>query len=122
MHTQPTPHDPDPLETDRLTWAVLLANWTEFARSAAALPEEGQAGIVRASVTDIITLQAVWFSLQHLDELDVAQRAIGLDRAAVLVERHATQLRARFEGTPMPDGLASLLEDAQAALRANQNS
>ena len=50
-----------PSKPDRLTWAVLLARWTDFARSALALPEVGEPGLVRQSVTDIITLQAVWF-------------------------------------------------------------
>lgn len=59
----PIMNQPKPLEPERLTWAVLLARWTEFARSAVALPKEGEAGLVRQSVADIITLQAVWFAL-----------------------------------------------------------
>lgn len=107
----------EPLEPERLTWAVLLGRWTEFARGAVALPAEGEAGLVRDSVTDIITLQAVWFALQHMDELDPSERALGLSRAGVLIERHAGAVRARFEGQPMPDALQELIEDTDEQFR-----
>ncbi len=103
--------DVEPLEPDRLTWAVLLAQWTDFARSAVALPEVGAPGLVRQSVTDIITLQAVWFALRQMDELSDAERAMGLDRAGVLIHRHAAAIRARFADQPIPGDLRSLLQD-----------
>ncbi|MFK7790097.1 MAG: hypothetical protein AB8C95_11480 [Phycisphaeraceae bacterium] len=105
----------EPLEPDRLTWAVLLARWSDFARSAVALPEEGQPGLVRQSVTDIITLQAVWFALRQMDELSDAERAIGLDRAGVLIERHRGAIEARFGKNSMPEDLESLLGDVSTA-------
>lgn len=104
----------EPLEPDRLTWAVLLAKWTEFARASVALPDSGEAGLVRRSVTDIIALQAVWFSLRQLDELDRAERSVGLNRAGVLIERHASAIAERFEGQPMPAELAELVDDVRA--------
>ncbi len=110
--------EPAPLEPDRLTWAVLLARWTEFARSAVALPEEGEAGLVRQSVTDIITLQAVWFSLRQMDELDRAEQAVGLDRAGVLITRHAAAIHNRFGETPLPEDLRSLLDDVAEAYQS----
>lgn len=103
----------EPLDPARLTWAVLLGRWTEFARSAVALPTEGDAGRVRASVTDIITLQAVWFALQHMDELGPAERAIGLDRAGVLIDRHSTAVRKRFADDPMPQALSELMDEVK---------
>lgn len=106
--------DPEPLEPERLTWAVLLARWTEFARSSVALPEEGEAGLVRQSVTDIITLQAVWFALEQLDELQDPEQSVGLDRAGVLISRHSTAIRQRYAGQPIPEALGSLLEDVAA--------
>lgn len=105
----------EPLESDRLTWAVLLARWTDFARSAVALPEDGEPGLVRQSVTDIITLQAVWFSLGQMDELSDKERALGLDRAGVLIDRHAAAIHARFGDQPLPEDLQSLLDDASEA-------
>ena len=103
----------EPLEPERLTWAVLLARWTEFARSAVALPEEGEAGLVRQSVTDIITLQAVWFALSHMDELDTRERGIGLSRAGVLIARHTRAIRARFGDQPLPAELEELIDDVK---------
>lgn len=107
--------DVEPLEPDRLTWAVLLARWTDFARSAVALPEDGEPGRVRQSVTDIITLQAVWFAMGQMDELSPAERAIGLDRAGVLIDRHHSAILARFSGNPLPEDLESLLSDVADA-------
>ena len=103
--------EPEPLEPDRLTWAVLLARWTDFARSAVALPETGESGLVRQSVTDIITLQAVWFSLRQMDELEPAEQALGLNRAGVLIARHSEAIRSRFQHQPLPEDLQSLLND-----------
>jgi len=104
----------EPLEPDRLTWAVLLAKWTEFARASVALPEAGEAGRVRRSVTDIIALQAVWFALRQLDELDRAERSLGLDRAGVLIDRHTSAIAGRFAGQPMPAELQDLIDDVRA--------
>lgn len=106
-----------PLYPERLTWPVLLARWVAFAKSAVALPDDAAGRRLRGSVPDIIQLQAVWFSLEHLDELDADQRALGLDRAEVLIERHAGALRARWAGEGLPGELAELVADAEAALR-----
>lgn len=104
----------DPLHPERLTWAVLLGRWTDFARSAVALPDTGDGRRMRDSVADVITLQAVWFSLQHLDELDPQQRQVGLDRAGVLIDRSAAAIAARYpEGVPAL--MAELIGDARAA-------
>ena len=112
----------EPLEPDRLTWAVLLARWTDFARSALALSEEGEPGLVRQSVTDIITLQAVWFALGQMDELSPAERAMGLDRAGVLIRRHREAIDARFGQNPLPEDLQSLLNDVAAAYRRGKDN
>ena len=114
--------EPEPLEPDRLTWAVLLARWTDFARSAVALPEAGEPGLVRQSVTDIITLQAVWFALRQMDELSESERAIGLDRAGVLIARHRGAIEARFGDALLPEGLQSLLNDVEEAYSSQQEN
>lgn len=111
----------EPLEPERLTWAVLLARWVEFARGSVALPEQGQAGLVRQSVADIITLQAVWFSLGQLDELESSEQALGLDRAGVLIERHTLAIHKRFADQPMPEALAELIDDVQIEYRNHQS-
>jgi hypothetical protein len=110
---------PEPLDTDRLTWAVLLARWTDFARGAVALPEAGEPGLVKRSVADIIALQAVWFSLQQMDELSEDERAIGLDRAGVLIRRHRDAIRTRFGDAVIPEDLASLIHDVEELYEKN---
>lgn len=98
-------------EVAKLTWAVLLGRWIEFAQAAVALPNDDAGQRWRASVPDLIGLQAVWFALQHLDELDRPQQAVGLDRAAVLIEQHRANLEQRF-GADLPPAVAELLQDA----------
>lgn len=113
----PTISEFEGFEPQRLTWAVLLARWTEFARAAVALPDSGEPGLVRQSVTDIIALQAVWFALGHLEELEADEKQLGIDRAGVLIARHAGAVRKRFEQAdqPLPEELEELLNDASTA-------
>lgn len=106
---------PAPLYPDRLTWAVLLGRWVDFARSAVALPTDTEGAKMRESVVDIIMLQAVWFALQHLQELTAAERALGVDRAGVLIEKHASALRQRWHDA-MPTGIEELIIDATREL------
>ena len=108
---------PAPLHPNRLTWTVLLGRWVDFARSALALPADAQGTKLRDSVPDIIMLQAVWFALQHLHELNAAEKALGLDRAGVLLEKHTNALRSRWQSA-MPQGIEELIRDAMAQWRA----
>lgn len=106
----------EPLYPDRLTWAVLLGRWVEFARSAVGLPDTAEGTRMRESVPDIIMLQAVWFALDHLEDLDTPERSLGLDRAQVLIEKHTTALQERWQNTPMPALLKELINDARDQL------
>jgi hypothetical protein len=115
------PREFEPLPVSQLTWTVLLGRWVEFARAAVALPSDGEGGRWRGAVPDVIQLQAVCFSLEHLHELAADERALGLDRAAVLIERHAAALSRRWDGGPLPSGLRELIDDARAALRRRQD-
>jgi hypothetical protein len=98
-----------------LTWAVLLARWVDFARSAIALPDDSDGRRMRDSVADVIMLQAVWFSLKQLDELNGAERALGLDRAEVLIDKHEHALAVRW-GDAMPTSIRQLIDDARRQL------
>jgi len=112
-----TPDAPEPsFDADRLTWAVLLGRWVEFARGALALPDDQAGRAMCGSVADIIALQAVWFALQHLDELDADERALGVAKAEVLIERHARAVAQRWDGVEVPCELTALIEDAREAL------
>ncbi len=101
---------------DRLTWAVLLGRWTDFARSAVALPDDAAGRRLRASVADLIGLQAVWFALSHLEELTDDERTLGLMRAGVLIDRYEAALRRRFVPDPLPAQVEELVSNARSAL------
>jgi hypothetical protein len=100
-----------------LTWAALLARWTEFAKSAVALPRDGEGGKLREAVPALIGLQAVAHALAELDQLPEEERALGLDRAEVLIGRYGAALAALW-GADMPSQVQEVLEDARLALRA----
>ncbi|MFW6059194.1 MAG: hypothetical protein ACODAQ_03380 [Phycisphaeraceae bacterium] len=109
-----------PLHPEQLTWAVLLGQWVEFAKRAVGLPQDDAGRRMRDSVPDVIMLQAVWFALQHLEELDAEERALGLDRAEVLIEKHTATLRKRWQNVEMPSELHKLIDDAHAQLAEAQ--
>lgn len=109
-------------DAGRVTWAVLLGGWIEFAKSSLALPDGGAGRAMRESVSDIIGLQAVWFALQHVDELDADEKALGIDRAEVLIERHAEAIEARWRGEALPGELTVLIEDARSMLAKSQST
>ena len=108
---------PAPLHADRLTWAVLLGRWVDFARGAVGLPGNTEGTRMRESVPDIIMLQAVWFSLQHLHELAPPERALGIARADVLIEKHELELRQRWSKR-LPEKIAELIAEAREKLAA----
>jgi len=104
-------------EPRKLTWAALLGRWVAFARSAVALPDDQAGRAMRAAVPDIIALQAVTMALNDSEDLPADQRALGLDRAHVLIDKHTRQLHTLFDGRELHPMLQELIEDAQAAAR-----
>ncbi len=66
----------------------------------------------------VITLQAVSFALRQLDDLPEDERALGLDRAEILIRRESGTLNSAWRGEPMPELLLDLVADAASALRA----
>lgn len=98
--------------SEKLTWAALLGRWIEFARSAVALPDDAAGQAMRDSVPDIIMLQAVYFALEHLGDLDRGERALGLDRAQVLISKHTNAIHDRWSDLPIPAGITELIDDA----------
>lgn len=108
----------------QLDWAALLARWMEFARASVALPDDAQGRRWRASISSIITLQAVTLALGELERLENEERAVAIDRASLLIERESQALDAAWDGTPS-DEVEQLIEDADSALnhaRSRQNS
>jgi hypothetical protein len=87
----------------------------DLAQSALALPSNAAGLKMRASVPDIVMLQAVTFALGELDHMDPNQRSLGLDRAALLIEKHAQQLQSRWPEGSLHPQLHQLITDAQQA-------
>ncbi len=104
------------LNTEGLTWVALLGHWTAFARAAVKLPVDGDGGRVKESVADLIGLQAVWFALGSLEGLARGEQILGLNKAGVLIERHAQNIQGRWQDQPVPGGIVELIQDAHAAL------
>ncbi|MBX3363439.1 MAG: hypothetical protein KF866_01630 [Phycisphaeraceae bacterium] len=97
-----------------VTWAALLAHWTHFAQASLALPDT-QARWKHA-VPDIIALQAVTFAAADLDTLPNDERALGVDRAEVLLGKHVAAVHALWHGQMLPDALRELIDDARLAV------
>lgn len=112
----PAPQTP-PFHPRAATWAALLGHWTRFARSALALPRDEAGERLRASVGDLIMLQAVTCALGEVESMPAGERSLGIDRAGVLIEKHAAALAARWpEGLPPP--IETFVREAQDALSA----
>ncbi|QQE10770.1 hypothetical protein JD969_14855 [Planctomycetota bacterium] len=108
----------EPLPSDQLTWAALLGKWVEFARSAVGLPATEEGELMKASVVDVIMLQAVWFALENLKDLPREEQALGVDRAGVLVAKHVGELERRYDNQDMPGLMVELIDDAEKSLHA----
>ena len=106
-------------DTDRaLTWAALLAKWTEFAQSALALPDDEEGGRLKEAVPSIIGLQAVTHACAEIRDLPEAERALGEDKADMLIKKHAGEINTIWRGEQMPEAVVELVEDARLAFRA----
>lgn len=101
---------------DDLTWVMLLARWTALAKATVALPDDAAGDRWRNAITPIITLQAVTHALGELDELAPDERALGLDKAELLIQTNAQALHELWASEPLPGSVVELLDDARAAL------
>lgn len=99
------------------TWAGLLAHYMDFARSAVALPDEGDLGRWKQVVPSIITLHAVAHALTELNELEPDERSVGLDRAGMLISEHVGLIHKQWRGEMLPIELVELIDDARSAER-----
>lgn len=101
----------------RLTWAALLGQWVRFAQSALALPDDAEGRAWKAAVPAIIALQAVCMALRDAHRLPPDERALGLDRARILLEKHSAELHRLFANGPLHPMLRELIADAELAIR-----
>lgn len=123
MTTRDTPgEESDGGAPSLVTWAALLAHWTRFAQSAVALPRDGEGARWRQCVPDVIALHAVTLACAGLDDLPEGERALGLDRAGLMVRRHAGNIHEAWRGEPLPEGLQALENEAFEAVRRAPDS
>lgn len=94
----------------------MLGRWTDLARASLALPRGAEGDRWRAATPGIIGLQAVTYALGDLAALSAEERAVGIDRAEILIRRHEAELAALWDGSDMHPELAALVADARAAL------
>lgn len=106
----------EPLETGKMTWAVLVGRWMAFAQSAVALPDTAEGRAWKEAVPSIITLQALYFALKDSEGLDREQLHVGYDRASVQMNEQIGKLKGLFEGESLHPMLTDLIEDVQGAL------
>lgn len=116
MSLEPTP--PEPLHPEQLTWAVLLAQWIDLAKSASALGPDSQSQALRKLVPDIIMLQAVWHALADMSKLELTEQKLGCLRALWLIERHEEIIRSAWPDDELPALLQELITDTKAAYEA----
>jgi hypothetical protein len=106
------------MTTAPVTWPTLLAGWTDFARSAVALPDSDEGTRWRASVAPAIALHAVAMALTELLRLDPEERPLAMDRSEMTIREQSAALNEAWRGESMPESLADLIRDARLAWEA----
>jgi hypothetical protein len=109
----PSPDSP----SQDLSWPLLLAKWTEYAKAAVALPSTDEGNRDRDSVPAVIALQAICFALSEIHRLPTDERLLGIERAEYIVRERSTELDKLWRGHPMPEAMLDLLTDARQAIQ-----
>ncbi|MCB1281926.1 MAG: hypothetical protein KDB18_10425, partial [Salinibacterium sp.] len=117
--TQPGDANNGPMRA--ITWAGLLARWTDFAQASLALPDDADGNAWKASVPSIIELQAVTHALGELDELEDDDRPAAIDRAEVTCQKAARELYRVWDNQP-PQQIEEIIDDARAMFEAASNA
>lgn len=119
-NTGPDPSGGSPLDAGLMTWAALLARWTDLVHAGEGWrrlhPEDSDAERWRSSIPEIIALQSITFALAELERIPVADRSIARDRADLGVGHAAQRLDEIWRGIEMPEGLLEIAEDARRAV------
>ena len=110
---KPKPDSP----SQDLSWPLLLAKWTEYAKAAVALPSTEQGNRDRDSVPAVIALQAICFALSEIHRLPTDERLLGIERAEYIVRDRSAELDKLWRGHPMPEAMLDLLTDARQAVQ-----
>lgn len=100
-----------------ITWTSLLAHWTTIVQASTVLPSNAEGDRWRSAVPHVITLQAVTHALADLDRaIDQAERAVGQDKAEMLIRDSAAKCHALWRGEALPSEVEAMIDDARAAL------
>jgi hypothetical protein len=110
---EPRPDSP----SQDLSWPLLLAKWTEYAKAAVALPTTEQGNRDRDSVPAVIALQSICFALSEIHRLPTDERLLGIERAEYIVRERSAELDQIWRGHPMPEAMLDLLTDARHAVK-----
>ena len=100
-----------------MTWAYLLARWTEFARASVAFPNDAEGRRWKACIADIIALQAITHALDESHTLPAHEFALAMERAELAIAAHARAIHTAWNAIPLPDSLTDLIDRARAAHR-----
>jgi len=95
------------LRPEALTWTALLGRWIEYAQASIALPDDADGRRWRAAVPHVINLQAVTFALGELGGLPREERALGRDKAAIIIREATQELESIWGEAPLPAPNAS---------------
>ncbi len=106
---------PEAFQPEVVSWTALLGRWMDFARASRALPKTPEGDQWRDSVTPMITLQAITFSLSEMESVRPAERLLGWDRADLLYEESMEALDEAW-GPRMPADIVDTIEQAEQAL------
>lgn len=110
------------MDTRVTTWSGLLAVWSDFARSAGALPKTGDLGLLRRSVPAIIGLQSLTQALEHIDCLPPDEYCSGQDRAALITRTLRAELESIWRSDAIPGALSEMLAEAESVLRRTHSA
>jgi len=97
-------------------WTMLLAEGLELAKASTALPRTAEGDAWRRSIAPLVECEAVRLALADLDRLEVAERPLARDLAAVVVRRAAGKLDRIWRGRQMPEDLLAAAEAADRAV------
>lgn len=124
MSTDETHGASDDHQTAPLSWAALLAQCTELAQAAVALPPGDPVETTRwqQAVPAIIELHALTHALTEIDRIADVDRPGTLDRAELLCRSAASALHRLWQGDPLPSSVAELIDDARVAFEAAANA
>jgi len=119
-HPAPTPDGVlDPI-TDLGTWSALLGHWMALVKAGEGLRRAAEtdpdAARWRASIPEVVTLQAITFALGDLARLPEADRPLARDRADLGVVAAASALDAVWRGVEMPESVLEIAADARRAV------